>query len=202
MSQRGTRNVRKSRVNKSLQRQAAKERSRVAKEVVKLQALQSGDRDPHVQELYQQLNALVTAHNDLVVGTNQNFALYNNSIQQLDARLGAAFSAVQDIVDSLGQAGKNGVSSYTTSLRTTVVAVDGVESVRVDWPSYIKDHLDMVKAEMLRLQADKEAIESNLKTTEETLFTPPTKADAESDEDEPTVFGGDHAQAQQQLSST
>lgn len=172
--------------------------------MVKLQALQAGDKDPHIQELYAQHNKLLEAHNALVTGTNNNFSIYNRSIQELDSRIGAVFSVVQDIVDSIEDATKASSDDYLVRLTRTTVKVGDVESVRVDWMHYINNHIALVKAEIAKLQEAQRAIEAKLVAETEPLITPQASEETapEGDEDEPVEFGGDHAKAQQQSAST
>lgn len=175
----------------------------MAKEVHKLQQLNEGDSNPHIQELKAHHNELVVAHNNLVEQFNTNFDNFNKICQQLDVRLGAAYSAMQDLVDSL-----EGVGAGYTSCVHTVSAGASIEAKsarRIDWPKYIQQHIDTLQVELARIKAEKEALENTgaieqlagqLDQQESPLITPEVTEEA-AEEDEPaTVFGGDHAQAQ------
>lgn len=178
----------------------------MAKEVHKLQQLSEGDANPHFQQLAIQHNQLVKGHNELVEAFNRNNQNFSNIQQQLDIRLGAAYSAVQDLVDSL-QAVRNGKAASYVSLVHMVDAVDveGKPTSRVDWPKYIQQHIDTLQVELARIQAEKGALDEGSDSLEELatslgtspLITP-EGAEEEVEEEPATVFGGDHAQAQPQ----
>lgn len=61
----------------------------MAKEVHKLQQLNVGDTNPHVQQLRQNYVELATAHNNLVDAFNKNFNIWNGVIANMDERVGA-----------------------------------------------------------------------------------------------------------------
>jgi hypothetical protein len=173
----------------------------VAKEVHKLQQLSEGDSNPHFQQLATQHNQLVKGHNELVEAFNRNNQNFANIQQQLDIRLGAVYSVVQDLVDSLENIG----AGYT-SFVSTVPVTDGTRTTRrVNWPKYIQHHIDTLQVELARMQAEKGALDegaaalAELTTSLETspLITP-EGAEEEVEEEPATVFGGDHAQAQPQ----
>ncbi len=178
----------------------------MAKEVHKLQQLSEGDSNPHIQQLATQHNQLVKGHNELVEAFNRNNQNFANIQQQLDIRLGAAYSVVQDLVDSLAVAGKNGSVDLTSLVHTVDAAGSGeVPAKRVDWSKYIQQHIDTLQVELARVQAEKGALDEGaasleaLATSLETspLITP-EGAEEEVEEEPATVFGGDHAQAQPQ----
>jgi len=173
----------------------------VAKEVHKLQQLNDGDSNPHIQELKAHHNELVKSHNSLVEAFNLNNQKFSNIQQQLDIRLGAAYSAVQDLVDSLEAVG----SGYVSFVRTIPEVGDPKSARRVDWQAYIQQHIETLQVELARIQAEKdtlgedkidslEKLEQHLTQQGSPLITPAVE---ETEEEEPaTVFGGDHAQAQ------
>jgi hypothetical protein len=180
----------------------------VAKEVHKLQQLSDGDSNPHIQELKAHHNELVKAHNELVDSCNNNFKNMSNIQQQLDIRLGAAYSALQDLVDSLACAGKNGVNSYTSLMHIvpTPDGVDGPSGGRIDWTKYIQQHIDTLQVELARIQMEKqklagggvelvplEGLASSIANHAESPLITPAGAEEPDDEEPATVFGGDHA---------
>lgn len=184
-------NVRAKVVQRNLARSQAKERSKIAKEVSKIQSLNAGDKDPHIQQLYKNFQELLDGHNALVEAFNANVKGYNNQISHLDMRLGAAYSVIQDMYDGTAV--------------TKVVQIEGTDKARIAWPVYIENYLDTVRKEMERLDveraANQVAVVPSAEAEESPLFTPVTPD--EHDESKPdTVFGGDHVQTQQQPSAT
>jgi ABC-type transporter Mla subunit MlaD len=174
----------------------------VAKEVHKLQQLSDGDSNPHIQELRAHHNELVKGHNALVEAFNNNHRQYSQIQQQLDIRLGAAYSAIQDLVDSLNNVGNN-----YTSLVHMAPEVGTAGMQRVNWQKYIEQHIETLQIELARIQVEKQALDENkldslekleehLQQQNSPLVTP--EPEASEDEEPATVFGGDHAQAQPQ----
>jgi len=177
----------------------------VAKEVHKLQQLSEGDANPHIQELKAHYNGLAQAHNELVEAFNNNHRQYSQIQQQLDIRLGAAYSVIQDVVDSLGAVGKES-SSYVSKVHVTA-ATDPLGVGRVDWQKYLQQHIETLQVELSRIQAEKQSLDENkldslekleehLQQQNSPLITP--EPEASEDEEPATVFGGNHAQAQPQ----
>lgn len=169
-----------------LQRQQEKERAKIAKEVDKLQQLNAGDSNPHIQQLQSNLSELTKHHNELVDAFNSNNRNYNNQLQHLDMRLGAAYSVLQDMFDG--------------NVQSRTMQVEGVDkTLRIDWPAYIENYLETVRAEVAKqLAAEKEAAVQTapVEVLEESPLITPLVDEPESDEPD-TVFGGDHVQTQQ-----
>lgn len=177
----------------------------MAKEVHKLQQLSDGDSNPHIQELKVHYSQLVGAHNDLVEAFNNNNKNFSSIQQQLDIRLGAAYSVIQDLFDSLENIG----AGYTACVHTVPVLDAEVKSIRrVDWPRYIQRHIDTLQAEFARIKAENaaacpggalEQLVSHLAEQPEAspLHTPDIPEE-DGEEAPATIFGGDHAQAQPQ----
>ena len=181
----------------------------MAKEVHKLQQLSDGDSNPHIQELKAHYNGLVKAHNELVEAFNNNHRQYSQIQQQLDIRLGAAYSVLQDIVDSLGEVGK-GSPSYVSKVQVTA-STDQLAVGRIDWQKYLQQHIETLQLELARIQTEKqslegdkldslEKLEEHLQQQSSPLITP--EPEVSEDEEPATVFGGDHAQAQPQDQSS
>lgn len=175
----------------------------MAKEVHKLQQLNDGDTNPHIQQLSANISGLYDAHNELVTACNANWRLYSDQIQHLDIRVGAAYSALQDLVDSLALAGLASLSESDTAFIGKLLVVrselEGVQKARVDWATYMKNHMEVVQVELQRVHALRESIGETAKLPlgEELspLVTPKVEEDTVDEPD--TVFGGDHEQAQQ-----
>lgn len=174
----------------------------MAKEVHKLQQLSDGDSNPHIQELKAHHNALVKAHNDLVDSCNTNSRNFQNIQQQLDIRLGAAYSAMQDLVDSLDNVG----AGYVGFVRTIPNVGDAKSARRIDWPTYIQQHIDTLQVELARIKAENDAASPGgaleqlvahlAEQPEASPLLTPDVPEEDVEEDPATVFGGDHAQAQ------
>ena len=167
-------------VQKAMARAQEKERARVAVHISRLQQLNKGDQDPHIQKLYQQVDLLVQGHNELATACNTNWKGFSDSIQHLDSRVGAMMLVLDDIV-------RDGVEGVT---RLDALALGLHESAEhpqlggVHWPGYIRTYLKRVEAELAELKARHQAAAQ--KEPFDPLITPTT----EETEPEEVVFGG------------
>lgn len=185
MSRNGQRNrPRPSQVKKVLARQQAKERAKVAQEIHKLQQLDAGDKNPHVQEVKQQLALVVKGHNELVEAYNRNWQGFGQSIQHLDSRVGAMSLVLDDIV-------RGGIENVTKLSPVDLGLHEAAEHPTVGgvhWPGYIKMYLKQVEAELALLK-DKHASEAQQTEPFDPLITPEDDADESADYSDVT-FGG------------
>lgn len=163
---RTNRKLRSSVVAKRLESQVRKERTKVAKEITKLQQLAAGDHDPHIQQLNANIQELLKGHNAAVSGFNQNFLAYSKAIQHIDVRIGALMLVIDDLV-------KGGVADVTRK----------EEGGGVHWEAYIKHHINKLK-EQLEAQAAQQAAEAP--TDDESALAQPGDV----------VFGGDDHEVQ------
>ena len=164
-------------VRKNLARKAASEREAVAKELHKLQALNSGDADPHIQELRKNFEVLLAGHNEMVEASNRNAEAYSKAFQHLDLRVGALQLALDDVVRDLRSVQHTKVISHVPGL-----------AEKVDWPAYIKARLYAIKVEMAKAQEGAKLQEAPVAAPEDSIEE--TSMDV--------VFGGqDEVQAQQ-----
>ena len=149
MSRNGQRNrPRPSQVKKVLERQQAKERAKVAQELLKLQQLDAGDKNPHVQELKQQLALVVKGHNELVTAYNSAWQGFGQSIQHLDSRVGAMALVLDDLM-------RGGIDNVTKLSAVDLGLHEAAEHPTVGgvhWPGYIKMYLKQVEAELATLK--------------------------------------------------
>lgn len=185
MSRNGQRrkNVRQKVIQRNLERQAERERKKVAVEIRKVQRLETGDNDPHIQGLQSQINQLLEGHNrlndghnSLVGAHNTNFDVYSKAMTHLDARLGALVLAVDDLVLGLAKVSSAFVENVTRG-----------EDGRVHWRAYIKHYLDNVKSELER-QGDQQTAAQ----VRDPLLTPEEEAPLTTND---VVFGGDQGEA-------
>lgn len=182
MSRNGkNRKPRTKQVQKALQRQQEKERAKVAGHVLKLQQLQAGDQSPHIQQINQQLDQLVKGHNELANAYNTNWTNFANSIQHLDARVGAMQLVLDDIV-------RTGIQEVTKLDAEALGLHEGAEHPQlggVHWPGYIRTYLKKVEAELALLKQQGEQAQA---APFDPLLTPEApEAEAETDD---VVFGG------------
>ena len=166
------RNVRAKVAQRNLARQVAKERKKVAVEVNKLQLLTQGDQNPHIQQLIKQYNQLLEGHNELVKAFNANHQVYSNSLQHLDARVGATRLVIDDLVAGLSKYAPDCLSELTRQSVDGAVALGGVH-----WLAYIKHYLDTVKKELEKAQQEASSAGS--------LITPEVEPNGDD-----VVFGG------------
>lgn len=183
MSRNGQKNrPRPSQVKKALARQQEKERAKVAVHIKKLQDLDAGDKNPHMQELKQQLQLLVNGHNDLVNAYNQNWHSFGASIKHLDSRVGGIVLMLDDLirggVDNVSKLGPLDLGLHEAAEHP---ALGGVH-----WPGYIKMYVNKVEAELAALK-EKHASEAPQVVPFDPLITPEGE---ESPEDADVVFGG------------
>lgn len=125
-----------------LEHQAQRERTKVAREVNKLQQLAAaGDINPHLQPVIQQVELLRQGHNSCIEAFNSNFASYGNAIQHMDTGLGAIMLVLDDLVAG----GAENVTRRADSLE---------HGQGVYWEAYIALHLKKVaeKIEASKLQ--------------------------------------------------
>lgn len=166
------RSPRPAQVAKIQARALAKERKKVAGEVLKLQQLEAGDRDPHIQELRSQVQALLKGHNELVTKYNDNTKGMSQAIQHLDARVGAMMFVLDDIV-------RGGITNVTKLSPLEAPSPDHRTVGGVHWQGYVHMYLKQLELELDELRAKSEA--------PELLVTPEPE---ETEDDEPVVFGG------------
>jgi len=180
MSRNGQRNrPRPSQVKKALARQQEKERAKVATHIKRLQDLDAGDKNPHIQQLNQQLQLVVKGHNELVEAYNANWQGFGNSIQHLDSRVGA----ISLILDDLVRGGVDNISKLS-ALEAPSLQHRSVGGVH--WPGYIKMYLTQVNEELEELKA-KHASAAPQTEPFDPLITP--EGETESADDD-VVFGG------------
>lgn len=182
MSRNGRSRPRPAQVKKALARAQEKERAKVAVHLNRLQQLQEGDQNPHIQKLVQQINLLVEGHNNLATACNANWKGFADSIQHLDARVGAIAQVLDDIV-------KGGIENVTRL--SAIESPDGNPENPmvggVHWPGYIKMYIDRVTTELAELKARQQAqAESEQAEPFDPLITPKQ----EEAEPEDVVFGG------------
>lgn len=188
MSRNGRRTKpRAAQVQKALARAQEKERAKVAVHINRLQQLEAGDKNPHIQQLTEQMQRLVDGHNNLVAAYNTNWKNLTNSIQHLDSRVGAMALVLDDIV-------RGGIENVTKL--SVIESPDGSPEHRsvggVHWPGYIRMYLKQVEAELEMLkeqqQAEAEATQAAAAPQAEPfdpLITPP-----EDQTEDDVVFGG------------
>lgn len=170
-----------------LKRQSDKERTKVAKELHKLQQLGAGDLNPHIQQLRLESKNTRDGLNNLIQAFNTNFQSYGGAMQHLDARLGALSLVVDDIVSSLAASG--------VALPELTVVQNEAKTL-VHWEAYLKHYIDNVRAELLARAAAAAEAEQKVGATPggeepailDPLFTP--EAPEESTHTD-VVFGGD-----------
>jgi hypothetical protein len=181
------RQLRQKVVADKLKRQSGKERTKVAKELHKLQQLGAGDLNPHIQQLRLESKNTRDGLNGLIQAFNTNFQSYGGAMQQLDARLGAMALVVDDLVECLASAG--------TPLPELTVLKNEAGRTSVHWEAYIKHYIDNVRAELL-MRAEAAAKEEQVgaipggeePATLDPLFTPETPEESTHTD---VVFGGD-----------
>lgn len=179
MSRNGQRTrPRPSQVKKAMERQQEKERAKVALHIKKLQDLDEGDKNPHIQELKEQLRLVVKGHNELVEAYNRNWQGFGNSIQHLDSRVGAIAMVLDDLV-------RGGIDNISKLGSLEASSIDHPTVGGVHWPGYIKMYLKQVEEELAELKAKHSAAPQ----TEpfDPLITPEGEDQTESDD---VVFGG------------
>lgn len=181
MSRNGQRKrPRPSQVKKVLARQQEKERAKVAVHINRLQQLNAGDQNPHLQQLKEQLQLVVTGHNELVEAYNRNWQGFGNSIQHLDSRVGAIAMVLDDLVrGGIENISKLGPLEASSSDHPTVGGVH--------WPGYIKMYVKQVEAELAELKAKHESAAPQTQPFDP-LITP--EGEEESAEVDDVVFGG------------
>lgn len=181
-------NVRAKVVQRSLARSQAKSEKRVAREVSKLQSLNAGDKDPHIQQLYANMQSLLKGHNDLVDHSNRNFQIYNNSFAQLDARIAALSMVAQELVDRSGLV-------KPAPLAADSLALDAEGNIR--WEHYFQKHVAAVKdaVEKLRAEHPEQAAAIVDTAPASPLHTPPVVEEEEAS-DPPFIFGEEHVENQ------
>lgn len=170
----------------------------MAKEVLKLQQLSEGDKNPHIQQLLKNYNELASAHNTLVEAFNKNFNTWNGIIQHLDARLGATQSVCQDMLDLVASSRPASTAqlNFLAPVQTTVDLTGDMPKTRVNWAAYIENYLKAAQAEAMQLQQVTAMAKEELAA--DPLITPPASEEtAEDDDAVDSDFGGDleHAQA-------
>lgn len=170
---------RPSQVKKVLARQQAKERVKVAEHIHKLQQLDAGDKNPHLQELKQQLQLVVNGHNDLVNAYNSNWAGFGNSIQHLDSRVGA----IALVLDDLMRGGLENVSKLSSIEAPTP---DHPTVGGVHWPGYIKMYLKQVEAELALLKEQHSSAAPQAEPFDPLITPTPEELEHSGD----VVFGG------------
>jgi hypothetical protein len=189
MSKSGTnqrRQLRPKVVANKLKRQSDKERTKVAREIHKLQQLGAGDLNPHIQQLNLENKNTRDGLNNLIRAFNDNFQSYGAAMQQLDTRLGALTLVVDDIVSSLALSG-------IALPELTVLQQEG--KTLVHWEAYLKHYIDNVRAELLA-RAEAAKVEQQVgaipggeePVTLDPLFTPETPEESTHTD---VVFGGD-----------
>jgi hypothetical protein len=188
MSRNGRNRPRPAQVKKALARAQDKERARVAVHIDRLQQLQAGDQNPHIQKIFQQINLLVEGHNSLATACNANWKGFGDSIQHLDARVGAIAQVLDDLV-------RGGIPNITTlsALESPDGKFDNPMVGGVHWPGYIKMYIDRVTVELAELKArhQAQAEASQAGATEQTEpFDPLITPNQEEAEPEDVVFGG------------
>lgn len=165
---------RPSQVAKIQARALVKEREKVAVEVHRLRQLEEGDKNPHIQELRKQVSVLLAGHNELVTKFNSNAQGMAQSIQHLDARVGAMMFVLDDIV-------RGGVGNVSTMSAMEAPSPGHRTVGGVHWQGYIHMYLKQLEMELEELRAKNEAAGA------EPLRTPEAEA---IEDDEPVVFGG------------
>jgi hypothetical protein len=183
MSRNGQRNKkpRAKLVQKALARQQEKERAKVAVHIKNLQDLDAGDKNPHIQELKQQLQLVVNGHNDLVTAYNQNWHGFGASIQHLDSRVGA----IALVLDDLMRGGLDNVSKLGP---LDAPSPDHPTVGGVHWAGYIKMYLNQVALELEEIKVQRAAAEAASPVHFDPLITPP-EIQTEDDAND-VVFGG------------
>lgn len=171
------RRVRAKQVQKLMARKQEKERAQVAKHVLNLQQQQAGDQNPHIQDINRQLAALVQGHNELVTAYNANWKNFSESIRQLDARLGALFLVLDDLV-------RGGVDNVTKFTEADVSEPGHPAVGGIHMHAYVRLYLKRAEEEFAALKAQAEAAQP---PPFDPLVTPPGTAE-ESEAD--YVFGG------------
>lgn len=177
-------------IQRSLLRSQQKERQKVAEEILKLQRLKSGDDDPHVQQLYRSCESLERAFNAMAGEINQNFRTYQRVQMQLDARVGAIFRVLEDLITNS--------PGLIDSLRYTSQVLGGPKTP--GWEAYMQEQLAAVQEEVakyaeIQAAAAKYAAEKSAEASADPLTTPVFAPQAV-DDDSPIEFGGDHAENQ------
>lgn len=195
MSRNGQRKMpRAKQVQKALARAQEKERAKVAVHLDRLSKLNEGDNDPHMQELRRQMQLLVDGHNNLVTAYNTNLQNFGNSIQHLDARVGAIFIVLDDIV-------KRGISDVTTLGPIDLGIHEGVEHPQlggVHWAGYIRMYMKKVEEDLALLkqqQQEAAAAVQDSAVPQAEPFDPLITPEEEPTEDDSNdvVFGGKDA---------
>lgn len=182
MSRNGQRNrPRPSQVKKVLARQQAKERAKVAQEIHKLQQLDEGDKNPHVQELKQQLSLVVKGHNELVTAYNNAWQGFGQSIQHLDSRVGAMALVLDDLV-------RGGIDNVSKLSPLEAPTPEHPTVGGVHWPGYIKMYLTQVEAELAALK-ESHSSEAPQTAPFDPLITPEGDVDESADYSD-VAFGG------------
>lgn len=135
-------------VQKAVQRQQEKERARVAGHLLKLSQLEGGDKNPHIQQINQQLSQLADAHDNLATAYNNNWQGFANSLQLLDARVGAIMLVLDDIVrDGIQEVTKLDAEGLGLHSAAQAPQLGGVH-----WPGYIHTYVKKVEAELAKLK--------------------------------------------------
>lgn len=185
MSRNGQRKKpRPAQIQKALARRQEKERAKVAGHIKHLQDLDAGDKNPHIQELKQQLALVIKGHNELVTAYNTNWRGFGASIQHLDSRVGAIALVLDDIV-------RGGVDNVTKLSAVDLGLHDAAQNPKVGgvhWPGYIKMYLDQVTAELAILKEQRE--QQGLDAPQTKPFDPLITPEEEPDDDNDVVFGG------------
>lgn len=165
-------------VQKALARKQEKERVKVAGHIHHLQQLDAGDKNPHIQELKQQVRLLVDGHNEFVTAYNNNVAGYGNALQHLDIRVGALCIVLDDIM----RGGLDNVTRYT-AIDTNNVADPSVGGVH--WAGYMRMYVKKMEEDLAKLKAQQETAQV---VPFDPLITPSTSEETEDGND--VVFGG------------
>lgn len=189
MSKSGTkprRQLRQKVVANKLKRQSAKERTKVAREIHKLQQLGAGDLNPHIQQLRLDGDATRKGLNHLIQAFNDNSRMYAEAVQHMDARLGALALAFDDLVASLAASGI-ALPELTTTEK------DG--KTLVFWEAYFKHYTENIRTELQARAAAATAGQTvsaipggEEPVTLDPLFTPETPEESTHTD---VVFGGD-----------